>query len=621
MISRSRHFMADDAFLEVVTDMPSAQSIVIGRATAEFGLILFAWILIAWVFRLLYLVLTLREFEAVKAGGGLSIFEDVPMHHTVQQLDLDTRRRFLGFLRSRAPPMPAASVSNYIGPISLGTIRLHACRTVPQSARGSADVELTVEVGSTFPCTLQIFWADEVHSDLVDISRVDGHVASGETLRATGSADSPSCHGSLRGPSCRSRFAASQLITTTSSTALLTRSVSTARSTLDSLLSVRSTRPSRPAARSRTDPNSPQCGGVMPNAIELSTCSTMNCRTAIVEDRDRSSCGCVGGGSGSTAGGASQASGSSSSSRGGSGAGGGHGSGGSLASASSDALPSHTLPERCFTHRTSAVRIHASATPASLTLSSSELGDIPNDVLDAMREASRRSSAGQGPQPLGATAVLLFSNFAGCPPVRAGFAGRKQPPSSSAAKTMSSARLDAPPSEEVPPRIDDSLHASGADRSLEDPAHGLAGSRDGAGGVAASSSSSVLPTSLSTASRTPPLAFAATVSFRPESDETVGEGGSRTLVGTVAQQWMQTPAGLTQLAEVFGLEDWEVEKCVACMEEPKDTILLPCRHLCVCHECFELLTPLDRCPVCRAVFSSYLRFDTAAEAAAAATSL
>ena len=71
-----------------------------------------------------------------------------------------------------------------------------------------------------------------------------------------------------------------------------------------------------------------------------------------------------------------------------------------------------------------------------------------------------------------------------------------------------------------------------------------------------------------------PLAFAATVSFRPESDETVGEGGSRTLVGTVAQQWMQTPAGLTQLAEVFGLEDWEVEKCVACMEEPKDTICL-----------------------------------------------
>ena len=53
------------------------------------------------------------------------------------------------------------------------------------------------------------------------------------------------------------------------------------------------------------------------------------------------------------------------------------------------------------------------------------------------------------------------------------------------------------------------------------------------------------------------------------------------------------------------------------MEEPRDTILLPCRHLCVCSGCFDLLTPLDRCPVCRTSFSSYLRFDTAAEAQAA----
>ena len=69
------------------------------------------------------------------------------------------------------------------------------------------------------------------------------------------------------------------------------------------------------------------------------------------------------------------------------------------------------------------------------------------------------------------------------------------------------------------------------------------------------------------------------------------------------------------------LDDWEAEKCVACMEDPRDTILLPCRHLCVCAGCFELLTPLDRCPVCRAAFSSYLRFDTAAEAAQQARAL
>ena len=189
--------------------MPSAQSIVIGRATAEFGLILFAWILIAWVFRLLYLVLTLCGVRSGK-GWRLSIFEDVPMHHTVQQLDLDTRRRFLGFLRSRAPPSARCSVSNYIGPISLAQFATCPQDRPPQSARGSADALLHCRsAGSTFPCTLQIFWADEVHSDLVDISRRWPCRQRRDAGCATGSADSPSCHGSLRGPSCRSRFAAS----------------------------------------------------------------------------------------------------------------------------------------------------------------------------------------------------------------------------------------------------------------------------------------------------------------------------------------------------------------------------------------------------------------------------
>ena len=70
-----------------------------------------------------------------------------------------------------------------------------------------------------------------------------------------------------------------------------------------------------------------------------------------------------------------------------------------------------------------------------------------------------------------------------------------------------------------------------------------------------------------------------------------------------------------QLAEVFGLDEWSEEKCVACLEEPRDTILMPCRHLCICASCFDMLT-LDRCPVCRTEFSSYLRFDATAAAMA-----
>ena len=35
--------------------------------------------------------------------------------------------------------------------------------------------------------------------------------------------------------------------------------------------------------------------------------------------------------------------------------------------------------------------------------------------------------------------------------------------------------------------------------------------------------------------------------------------------------------------------------CVVCLEAPKDTLLLPCKHLCLCHMC----APLPACPLCR----------------------
>ena len=57
--------------------------------------------------------------------------------------------------------------------------------------------------------------------------------------------------------------------------------------------------------------------------------------------------------------------------------------------------------------------------------------------------------------------------------------------------------------------------------------------------------------------------------------------------------------------EIFGNEDDEdQEDCVICLSEPKDTILLPCRHLCVCSSCFARL---EQCPVCRSPFTAYLR--------------
>ena len=35
-----------------------------------------------------------------------------------------------------------------------------------------------------------------------------------------------------------------------------------------------------------------------------------------------------------------------------------------------------------------------------------------------------------------------------------------------------------------------------------------------------------------------------------------------------------------------GDEDGDAD-CIVCMTEPKTTALLPCRHLCVCSDCFK----------------------------------
>jgi hypothetical protein len=47
--------------------------------------------------------------------------------------------------------------------------------------------------------------------------------------------------------------------------------------------------------------------------------------------------------------------------------------------------------------------------------------------------------------------------------------------------------------------------------------------------------------------------------------------------------------------------DAEETMCVVCFDAPKDHIIVPCYHLCVCEACANLLTQMDKptCPICR----------------------
>ncbi|GIY49731.1 e3 ubiquitin ligase Rnf157 [Caerostris darwini] len=76
------------------------------------------------------------------------------------------------------------------------------------------------------------------------------------------------------------------------------------------------------------------------------------------------------------------------------------------------------------------------------------------------------------------------------------------------------------------------------------------------------------------------------------------------------------------LQEIYGIEnknahqpelaDEDVEDsgfdCVICMSDPRDTMILPCRHLCLCNSCSDSLRyQANNCPICRAPFRALLQ--------------
>lgn len=75
------------------------------------------------------------------------------------------------------------------------------------------------------------------------------------------------------------------------------------------------------------------------------------------------------------------------------------------------------------------------------------------------------------------------------------------------------------------------------------------------------------------------------------------------------------------LQEIYGIENKSVERtkldddledsgseCVICMCETRDTLILPCRHLCLCNGCADNLRyQASNCPICRVKFCALLQ--------------
>uniref|UniRef100_T1J9H5 RING-type E3 ubiquitin transferase n=1 Tax=Strigamia maritima TaxID=126957 RepID=T1J9H5_STRMM len=89
------------------------------------------------------------------------------------------------------------------------------------------------------------------------------------------------------------------------------------------------------------------------------------------------------------------------------------------------------------------------------------------------------------------------------------------------------------------------------------------------------------------------------------------------------------------LQEIYGIEnknaeycknstDDEVEdngsECVICMCDIRDTLILPCRHLCLCNSCADSLRyQANNCPICRAPFRALLQIRALRKASTVAT--
>eukprot|EP01120_Amphizonella_sp_Union-15-10_P002870 TRINITY_DN13162_c0_g1_i1.p1 TRINITY_DN13162_c0_g1~~TRINITY_DN13162_c0_g1_i1.p1 ORF type:complete len:205 (+),score=24.95 TRINITY_DN13162_c0_g1_i1:42-617(+) len=66
------------------------------------------------------------------------------------------------------------------------------------------------------------------------------------------------------------------------------------------------------------------------------------------------------------------------------------------------------------------------------------------------------------------------------------------------------------------------------------------------------------------------------------------------------------------LHDIYGSDEQQEDTsdCVICLTEPRSTIIIPCRHMCLCHQCAESLRDKSsKCPICRAPVRSLLKLE------------
>jgi hypothetical protein len=84
-----------------------------------------------------------------------------------------------------------------------------------------------------------------------------------------------------------------------------------------------------------------------------------------------------------------------------------------------------------------------------------------------------------------------------------------------------------------------------------------------------------------------------------QAEEEMAALTSRMQSDALRMQQMRARVGSSAVPAAH--QDTEETMCVVCFDAPKDHLVLPCKHLCVCAGCAEQLTNTrtPTCPVCR----------------------
>lgn len=93
-------------------------------------------------------------------------------------------------------------------------------------------------------------------------------------------------------------------------------------------------------------------------------------------------------------------------------------------------------------------------------------------------------------------------------------------------------------------------------------------------------------------------------------------------VEVVSQQLCTAGNQALELLEFFGSElatdSSARQDCIVCQSEPRDTAVLPCRHMCLCSRCSDYIRTRSqhtsyKCPICREKIGRMMRLDPAGE--------